>query len=136
MELSLLLGIWLLGCAAAGLWQLYTPDPWRLAAMAAALCASGVFALWRWRHTPVGTLAWDAEGWRWSAQPQWTVQDVESVLDLQSSMLLRWKAQGASQWIWLDRDTCVERWDDLRRAVYSRARAKALQPASRPAAKP
>lgn len=135
LELFLLLGVWLLGCAAAGFWQLYTPDAWRLGAIAGALCAFGAFAAWRWWRTPIGTLAWDADGWTWSAEPQGTARNVEVALDLQRSVLLRWKADGPSHWIWLDRDTCTERWDDLRRAVYSRARAKALQQASRPAAK-
>lgn len=104
--------------------------------MVAALCASGAFAAWHWWYTPGGTLAWDSEGWTWSVQPHAPAANLEVGLDLQRSLLLRWKVGEASHWIWLDRNSCVERWDDVRRAVYSRARTKALQKASRPAAKP
>jgi len=133
---ALLLGVWLLGCAAAALWHLHTPDAWRLATLLATLCAAGAFAGWHWWHAPSGTLAWDGEGWTWSVQPEAAAASVEVGLDLQRSLLLRWRGGGASQWIWLDRGTRAERWDDVRRAVYSRARPKTLQHASRPAAKP
>jgi hypothetical protein len=133
---ALLLGLWLLGCAAAALWQFHRPDPWRLATMLAVLCATGAFAAWQWWHAPSGTLAWDGEGWTWSVHPQAATAAVEVGLDLQRALLLRWNCSDASQWIWLDRDTRAERWDDLRRAIYSRARPKALQQAPRPAAKP
>jgi hypothetical protein len=133
---ALLLGVWLLGCAAVVLWHLHGPDAWRLAAMLAALCASGAYAAWHWWHAPTGTLAWNGEGWTWSVQPEATAANLEIGLDLQRSLLLRWRVGRASQWIWLDRETRAERWDDVRRAVYSRARPKALQQAPRPAAKP
>ncbi|MDF2466117.1 MAG: hypothetical protein K0Q43_4352 [Ramlibacter sp.] len=133
---ALLLGVWLLGCVAASLWQFHRPDAWRLAAMLAMLLAAGAFAAWHWLHTPNGTLAWDGEGWTWSVHPQATAANLEVGLDLQRSLLLRWRVGGASQWIWLDRDTRAERWDDVRRAVYSRARSKALPQAPRPAATP
>lgn len=43
-------------------------------------------------------------------------------LDLQGCVLLRWRAgRGAVGWLWLDRASAPARWDDLRRAVYSRA---------------
>jgi hypothetical protein len=133
---GLLLGVWLLGCAAVSVWQLYSPDAWRWVTMLASLLASGAFAAWHWWRTPTGTLAWDGEGWTWSVHPVATAENLEVGLDLQRSLLLRWRVGGASQWIWLDSDSRAERWDDVRRAVYSRARSKALQQAPRPAAKP
>ena len=142
MAAALLLGIWLLGCAAAALWLFHGPDLWRLATMPAILCATGAFAAWHWWHAPSGTLAWDGENWTWSvhpghpAHPELATASVEVGLDLQRALLLRWTAGDASRWVWLDRNTCAERWDDVRRAVYSRARPKALQQASGPAAKP
>lgn len=133
---ALLLGVWLLGCAAASLWQFHRPDPWRLFTMLAMLCAVGAFAAWHWWHTPSGTLAWNGEDWTWSVYPEAAAASVEVGVDLQRVLLLRWDAGDASRWIWLDRDAHAERWDDLRRAIYSRARPKALQQAHRPAAKP
>lgn len=135
-EAALLAGAWLLGCAAAALWHFQAPDAWRLATMLAALCAAGAFASWHWWHSPTGTLAWDGEGWRWSVQPEAAAAAVEVGLDLQWALLLHWSAGNASHWIWLDRAARAERWDDVRRAVYSRARPKAPSEARRPAAKP
>jgi len=132
---ELLLGVWLLGCAAAVLWQFHRPDLWRMATMLATLCGAGAFAASHWWRTPSGTLAWDGEVWTWSAHPEAAAASVEVGLDLQRALLLRWSAGDLSRWIWLDRDTRADRWDDVRRAVYSRARPKALQPAPRPAAK-
>lgn len=132
----LLLGAWLLGCAAALLWQAQAPGIVRLGVMLAALAASGLFAAWQWRRTPGGILAWDGAQWNWSAMPEAAATRVEVALDLQRTLLLRWTADGAARWIWVERAARPERWDDLRRAVYSRARPTALQQADRLAAKP
>jgi toxin CptA len=133
---ALLLAAWLLSLAAAGFWWLQAPDRWRLGAMLAALAAAGAFAAWSWRRAPSGTLSWDGEAWNWSPVPDGRAGELEVGVDLQAWLLLRWKAGSASQWLWLARSSRAERWDDLRRAVYSRARPQALQPAGPPAAKP
>jgi toxin CptA len=133
---SLLLGIWLPGCAAALLWHARGQGGWRPGAMLAVLAAAGLFAAWHWWRAPAGTLTWDGEDWRWSVHSGAAAPGVEVALDLQRVLLLHWKAGGGSHWIWLERAARAERWDDLRRAVYSRARPKALQQAQRPAAKP
>jgi len=132
----LLLGTWLLGCAAALLWHAQAPGSHRLGAMLAVLAASGTFAAWQWWRTPGGTLAWDGARWNWSAQPKVAAAAMAVALDLQRTSLLRWTADGASRWIWVERAARPERWDDMRRAVYSRARPTALQQADRLAAKP
>ena len=131
----LLLGSWLLGCAAAGIWQAYHPDLWRTVMMLAALWSTGAFAAWRWWHTPTGTLAWDGEHWTWSGLHGESAASLDVGLDLQRTLLLRWGVSRSAHWIWLDRQADALRWEDLRRAVYSRARPKALQQATRPAAK-
>jgi toxin CptA len=50
---------------------------------------------------------------------------VQVSLDLQQCVLLRWSAGRTPHWLWLERRQRPERWDDLRRAVYSRARMEA-----------
>jgi toxin CptA len=132
----LLAGAWLLGCGVVLLWWRHSPDAWRLAAASAALAVAGVAAAWNWRHQPRGTLDWDGQGWSWSAHPGMAAGRLEAALDLQHTLLVRWTAAGASRWIWLARAERPERWDDLRRAVYSRARPQALQPGGPPAATP
>jgi hypothetical protein len=48
----------------------------------------------------------------------------EVLLDLQAHLWLRVVPIGhACQWLWLERSSQPERWMDLRRAVYSRARS-------------
>lgn len=131
----ILAGIWLLGCAAAGIWQAHHPDLWRTAMMLAALWAAGAFAGWQWWRAPRGMLAWDGENWTWSGRPGQCVASLGVALDLQRALLLRWSVGRLSCWVWLDGEADALRWEDLRRAVYSRARPKALQQATRPAAK-
>jgi hypothetical protein len=128
--------VWLLGCAAVLAWSSYSPDPWRLAVMVAALAATGAAAAREWRRQPPGALEWDGEAWSWSAHPGVAVGQLEVALDLQHTLLVRWTAAGASRWLWLARGDRSERWDDLRRAVYSRARPQAPQADSPPAATP
>ena len=71
---------------------------------------------------PRGTLAWDRQSWTWTAAGVTDLGAVEVCLDLQQCLLLHFRSQSASRWLWLERSHCAGRWDDLRRAVYSRAR--------------
>jgi toxin CptA len=61
---------------------------------------------------------------------------LEVSLDLQRSMLVRWAGSGGSRWFWLERASRAERWEDLRRAVYSRAAPQAPPDAKRPTTTP
>jgi toxin CptA len=133
---GLLAAAWLLGCAAALLWWPQSPDSWRLGAMLGALAATGLAAAWNWWRQPCGVLAWDGDAWSWSAHPGGAAGRIDVAIDLQHTLLVRWVAAGASRWLWLARTDRAERWNDLRRAVYSRARPQALQPGGPPAATP
>ena len=131
---ALLLLAWLLGGAAVALWWLQPrTEGWRLGTAWLVLAAAGAFAAWSWWHSVPGTLAWDGETWSWSDGRREHTGLVEVSLDLQHCLLLRWRSENALRWLWLERAGGAERWDDLRRAVYSRAR---LEDAPRPAAKP
>ena len=132
---TLLLAAWSLGALAGALWWLRAPDGWRLGLMAVALAVSGVIAARSWASAAAGTLAWDGEAWTWSLQPDGRAHELLVGLDLQNWLLLRWSADGSSHWLWLDRASRADRWDDLRRAVYSRARPQMPQQARPPAAK-
>ena len=61
---------------------------------------------------------------------------IRVALDLQRCMLLHWTALGASRWLGLERAHPADRWDALRRAVYSRARPQTPTQAEPPAANP
>ena len=114
--------LWLLGAAATTAWALASHRPGLLIA-AASLCA-GVLALaaFSWWRMPSGELQWNSDGWQLHLRGRGGDGKPGVVLDLQCSLLLRWHAaRGAGGWLWLDRASAPSRWDDLRRAVYSRA---------------
>jgi toxin CptA len=134
---GLLLVMWLFGAAATAAWtiQVQLPVWWRGGAWL-LLAAAGAFAAWHWWRGPRGILGWDGQGWNWSGSGAAAAGVPQVGLDLQYALLLRCCWDGQSRWLWLERASRPERWDDLRRAVYSRARAQALPDARAPAAKP
>src|SRR4051812_24522068 len=134
---GLLLGIWLLGAACVVLWSMQMrPSRWQLAASALLLLCAGLCAGWNWWRTPRGVLSWDGESWSWPAVGQAIAGAPHVSLDLQHWLLLRWSSGDGPRWLWLERVASAERWGDLRRAVYSRARPQALPPDQSAAAKP
>ena len=134
---GLLSGCWLLGVAAVGLWSFQMRAAgWQLAASLGVLLLTGLWAAWNWLRAPQGLLSWDGQSWSWSAGAQAEEGTPEVGLDLQRWLLLRWSGAAASHWLWLQRARQPERWDDLRRAVYSRAKPQALRQDASCAAKP
>jgi toxin CptA len=134
---ALLLLAWLLGGAVTALWWLQSQTPgWRLGAQWLVLTAAGVFAALKWWHSEPGILAWDGEVWSWSDERGDHTGMIEVTLDFQHRVLLRWTSDNGSRWFWLERAGSKERWGDLRRAVYSRARLELLPDSRTPAAKP
>ncbi|WP_332814588.1 hypothetical protein [Ramlibacter sp.] len=138
--LGLLLALaWVAGVLAWAAWAGQGASPARLALGALATAAAGAWAARWWWRLPGGLLEWDGGGWRFSpagAAPGAAGQ-VEPVLDAQSALLLRWRAQaGRGAWLWAERSRRPARWDALRRAVYSRASADAPPRAEPPSARP
>lgn len=133
---ALLLVIWLAAAAAIGLWWESGASGGRLGAAVLLWVASGLWAALHWWRSPMGALAWDGESWNWASGDAADSGMLEVSLDLQRSMLVRWAGPGASRWFWLERASRAERWDDLRRAVYSRAALGAPPDARQPTTKP
>jgi hypothetical protein len=85
-------------------------------------------ALHFWWHQRAGALHWDGQSWALQpVRPGGAIQALSGppqvLLDLQSRLWIRVRfLDGGSAWLWLDRSLQPERWVDLRRAVYSRAR--------------
>ena len=110
---------WLLGAAGLMAWGLQAaPTPSQVLVAVAAVLLPGAVAMRGWMHSAQGVLDWNGEGWTWSGTEPGTPQ---AVLDLQRAMLLRWSAGRRTRWVWLERSAKPSHWDDLRRAVYSRA---------------
>jgi toxin CptA len=129
---------WLAGAAATLQWTLHHEvSGARLATAWLVLIAAGAVAAWSWQVQPRGSLSWDGARWTWDAPAvRGASGSVRVSVDLQQVLLVRWRAEGSAQWLWLERASAPERWADLRRAVYSRARPETLPLAQPPAAKP
>ena len=83
-----------------------------------------------WWSQPRGVLQFDGQVWTLGqtaksfSGPLALSVPPEVLLDLQAHLWVRVVPMGrASQWLWLERSSQPERWMDLRRAVYSRARS-------------
>jgi toxin CptA len=128
-------GLWLVGASATALWLQQVDAPgWRQGVAATALAVIGAWALRCWLRSPSGELRWDGAGWTGPAGAAGGALVV--ALDLQRMLLVRWQAPASPRWLWLERSRCPQRWLDLRRAVYSRARPQALSAARPPGATP
>ena len=122
------LALWLLAFAGVAVWAWQVPaSAWRMLGATSVLAAAGAIAARAWSMSPQGSLAWGSEGWRWSARCTAASEcgEPEVILDFQGVMLLRWQGAGVL-WFWVERRARPASWEDLRRAVYSRARPAAM----------
>jgi hypothetical protein len=135
---ALLLGsLWLGAAATTLLWVTQLDQPgWRAPVAGVALLGAGAVAAWAWLRSAQGELAWDGEAWARTVGCAASPGTLAVALDLQRAMLLHWREAGATHWLWLDSASRADRWSDLRRAVYSRARPEAARPARQPASRP
>lgn len=100
---------------------------------AVSLWLFGAFAAWHfWSRQFVGVLAWN--GSTWSMEPPGPsmpdaprpLSAAEVVLDLQACLWVCVKGdQVPRSWLWLERRQQPHLWQDLRRALYSRATLRA-----------
>ena len=129
-------GLWIGGAAVTLFWMRESEAPgWRHVLAALALLASGAWALLSWLRSPRGEVQWDGASWR--VPPASSTACFDVALDLQRVLLVRWTGTGATaHWLWLEHRRSPNRWLELRRAVYSRARPPALPPARPPVATP
>ena len=128
-----------LGAVVTAAWAAQSPAGSLGPVVAAVLwLVATALAVRAWHKTPPGTLAWRNGRWQWLARDQTPVTreagdppampaHVVVTLDLQRHLLLRLHAPPTPvRWLWLSREMAPARWDDLRRAVYSRATVDAL----------
>jgi toxin CptA len=124
----LLLGLWALGatCAGGAVFHLDDTLGGRAALLVLSVLCAGAAALWLGRSALSGELHFDGRDWSLggapSSSPSFAAARAEMGLDLQFLMLLRLVEPGRPRrWLWLERRGNPSRWQDLRRAVYSRA---------------
>lgn len=108
------------------------PMGWHAGLAALSVLLTGLAARTSWNHSPSGQLAWDGDVWhRVSAGYTSGAAGLglSVIADLQQRLLLRLENQaGASLWIWVEQSEMPERWQDLRRAVYSPRKSSAALP--------
>jgi hypothetical protein len=89
----------------------------------AGLCfwlASTSLAVWHWVRAPLGSLAWNGKCWTWACGAISETVEPAVIFDLQQVLLLQFKiGDGASLWIWPERQTDALHWLALRRAVFN-----------------
>lgn len=122
LGVALLGGLVLLAWAVQGARTQQHALQWTIGALCWVLACVQV---WRfWTHGVWGVLAWNGQAWTLEL-PSHREAQVGSVtvhLDLQAHLWLHWQSdQGAGHWLWLDQHSDRLHWNDLRRAVYSRA---------------
>ena len=139
---TLLFALGLLGALVLIAWAvLGTRAPFRGSVAVAigvwlAAVAGGVHF---WLQQPLGALRWDGQHWtllgvRPDADAKLLSGPPEVFLDLQSHLWVQVSPTGhRGIWLWLERSGQPERWMDLRRAVYSRAKPGADPDANVPA---
>jgi len=118
----MLAALWLAGAGVTALgWHSFRPDGWRVGVACAVLLLAAFMARHLWQAIPAGELHWD--GHAWQAPGNHVLSPGLRVhLDLQRHLLVRLHGESvAGRWIWLSATSSPARWNDLRRAVYSRA---------------
>ena len=116
--------VWTCGvcCVAAACYRFDSAD-WRVGLLALSIIGAGA-AAWRstLRRTASVELSFDGRHWSLAGSSGLGAAGAKAALDFQSSLLVcLTDADRSRRWVWLDRSTLPERWQDLRRAVYSRA---------------
>ncbi len=97
---------------------------WFVAASATAL---GMWQGWRALRQR-GMLTWDGQVWCLHDRGEGVedvLGEVHVMWDVQKALLLRWLPASDTlhtkpEWLWLAGQSCDNRWQDLRRAVYQR----------------
>ncbi|RZL88594.1 MAG: hypothetical protein EOP82_22265 [Variovorax sp.] len=120
----LLWGVWAIGacCAAAGSYHLDSAG-WRagllvLSVIAAAVAISRGALLHR---ATSSELRFDGQYWAFAGAPALRTARAAVALDFQSLLLVcLTEPRRRRCWVWVDRRAMPERWQDFRRAVYSR----------------
>ncbi|WP_077002574.1 hypothetical protein [Variovorax sp. KK3] len=119
----LFLLLWIAGAGGVIAAVVRLDADWRIGPLLFAVVGAG--AAWygsALRRPPAAMLEFDGAEWSISHPFIGPAPKLRVALDFQSSLLAHFdSARGARLWLWLDRDAMPERWQALRRAVYSQS---------------
>lgn len=129
---AVLAGLLLAGTGVLAVWVVWgVRSPWVAGTVAACLwLVAGALTLHFWLRQFVGVLRWDGQGWSLEGGgPHGSTEfralscPPQVILDLQTHLWVCVFPLGQRRtWLWLERSSQPERWMDMRRAVYSRAK--------------
>jgi hypothetical protein len=103
-------------------------DRWPVVVAGCLWCLAAFSAFHCWLDQFSGSIRWDGQAWMLESSNSGAAGmplsvPPEVLLDVQSHLWLHVFPMGRGHiWLWLEHSTQPERWLDLRRAVYSRAR--------------
>lgn len=129
-----LLAAGLLGGAALVAWFVQgsrlVAAPWVTGVAGVLWLVAAGCALQFWLTQPAGVIHWDGQAWSVvtltgrAQEETWALSGPPAVfLDMQSHLWVHVLPAGRrGLWLWLERSGQPERWMDMRRAVYSRAK--------------
>ena len=118
---GVLLGLGFFSLSLLVMLGLNQADALYLALLALLFCCIFILAARAWWRTPVGTLEWDGNAWRWSAWPQDETCHIQWTVALPGFSVLRLSA-GAGDVQWLLTGSALERqaqWTAFRRALVA-----------------
>lgn len=114
-------GLLLLAVAGLVLWCLQADRlGWRqiVAGVAWLICVT--WALREPMRRIEGSLHWDGQNWSWESRDAVLAGTLVARLDWQARVLVEFRSFEAKPlWFWLERATQPQRWDDLRRALWT-----------------
>jgi hypothetical protein len=116
-----LLGLGFFNLSVLVMLGLNQADALYLALLALLFCCISFRAVRAWRRTPIGTLEWDGNAWRWSAWPQDETCQIQWTVALPGFSVLRLSA-GNGDVQWLMTGPAMERqaqWAAFRRALVA-----------------
>ena len=130
---SFIFAVGLLGAGAVATWAFLgtrAGSLWPVAIACGLWLASIAGALHFWHGQPVGIVHWNGQSWEVALpdgphrERSWALSAGPGVfLDMQTHLWVHVSPAGRQGlWLWLSRSSQPERWLDLRRAVYSRAK--------------
>lgn len=119
----LLSALWIAGacCSGAALYP-FGHMAWRQVLLVSSVVLTATVARRTLGPVLAADLVFDGQDWSLAGQDASKAARIAVLLDIQSLVLVRLdEPTKRARWLWLERRARPERWQDLRRAIYSRA---------------
>jgi toxin CptA len=121
--------LWFVGAGVLGVWVTVSRLPLHGLPLLGLLMVLTAWMAWRsWRNMPEGVLSWHGDAWTWLPTGELSAVSLNTLAmhwDGQHAMVLKLQpTERPAFWLCVTRRGNPSKWHDVRRAVYSRAKAK------------